>query len=846
MAVQEQTPLQEYTANGIAKQFDLEFDCESADHLIVSIDDLEVLHTDWYLSGNAIMFHVAPADGKQVKIQRNTPFNRLADYQSYNNSFRPPAINKDFDRIWWKLQELGVADWILSNRISALKAYVDDRDADLQQNIENLKGYVDDKDDELRAYLLEEIRKQGVALDQLDDYYNYLMERLAQIAVDRGWMAEFVIDASGKTQQEINDLTGAPYRVKVGGYNIGERVVLENGDIVRNTVAGNTANPNVDMTGWELADAALNAKKLKRDFISVWDFFTESEEQAYNLAMLNGTPEAFDSHRPIQAFLDHISQNYYSNAYFIGRFWVSSGLSLVSSNLNLTTAITGSPTIIATTAIDTLFNIDYGQDLTWNGILRLGGTGNQVYTKRTCNHGLKIGGTTSRARFRGVVARNFKQTGIYAYAGSTLTNFGDVRVSNIASGFTTQPTYNLSSTFSDPVNSGTSGSTTQYTTITVATLPPEDLITECMVSIGGQPYYVQAIDRENSTLQVFPWLDLNNTETNLTYIFGAGVYMTSGDASVLRFTQIDAVRCGVAVWHGSLYPPVIDNLVSQYCGVGQILGIYPTRAMVGGQVNGYYCENNNIDLLKLTRSGGMNFYISSQYAFNYAKVKYAGAPRDTNNALLHQYANLLGVSIELNSFEKFSRGLVASTLGINVTDLASRYRIYSGNSKNINIGTPNLDVHNAYGYDSYTLVYVGTNGSAPTGTFTFNAPSGYTVNGQSSVSFSNFSSTAVFHVILVVGANNFVVSCSGQQAVSKSSSVTYDPPSIASGAAVTTTVTLAGAAVGDIVQAAFSQYNADIEISAVVSAANTVTVKFKNTGAAAVDLASGTLTVKLI
>ncbi len=187
MAVQEQTPLQEYTANGIAKQFDLEFDCESADHLIVSIDDLEVLHTDWYLSGSAIMFHVAPANGKQVKIQRNTPFNRLADYQSYNNSFRPPAINKDFDRIWWKLQELGVADWILSNRISALKAYVDDRD------------------DELRAYLMEEIRKQGVSLQQLDDYYNYLMERLAQIAVDKGWDASFVVDASGKTQQEVNN-----------------------------------------------------------------------------------------------------------------------------------------------------------------------------------------------------------------------------------------------------------------------------------------------------------------------------------------------------------------------------------------------------------------------------------------------------------------------------------------------------------------------------------------------------------------------------------------------------------------------------------------------------------------
>ena len=210
MAVQEQTPLQEYTANGITKQFDLEFDCESADHLIVSIDDLEVLHTDWYLSGNAIMFHIAPANGKRVKIQRNTPFNRLADYQSYNNSFRPPAINKDFDRIWWKLQELGVADWILSNRISALKAYVDDRD------------------DELRAYLLEEIRKQGVALDQLDEYYNYLMERLAQIAVDKGWDASFIVDGN-ETQHEINKSTN---RTVGSVVELAERKKPSNGELI--------------------------------------------------------------------------------------------------------------------------------------------------------------------------------------------------------------------------------------------------------------------------------------------------------------------------------------------------------------------------------------------------------------------------------------------------------------------------------------------------------------------------------------------------------------------------------------------------------------------------------------
>lgn len=31
------------------------------------------------------------------------------------------------------------------------------------------------------------------------------MQRLAQIAIDRGWEASFVVDASGRTQQQIND-----------------------------------------------------------------------------------------------------------------------------------------------------------------------------------------------------------------------------------------------------------------------------------------------------------------------------------------------------------------------------------------------------------------------------------------------------------------------------------------------------------------------------------------------------------------------------------------------------------------------------------------------------------------
>ncbi|MCO8069279.1 hypothetical protein NI468_01820 [Acinetobacter lwoffii] len=197
MAVSEQTPYIEHIGNGVTTSFALKFQCESKDHLIVLVDEIEPPIASWSLVDGNVVFTTAPASGKKITLQRNTPFNRNAEYQSFNNSFRPQTVNIDFDRIWWKLQELGVADWLM-------KLYVDRLHQQQEQKINDLKGYVDDRDDELRAYLLEEIRKQGVALDQLDEYYNYLMERLAQIAVDKGWDASFVVDASGKTQQQIN------------------------------------------------------------------------------------------------------------------------------------------------------------------------------------------------------------------------------------------------------------------------------------------------------------------------------------------------------------------------------------------------------------------------------------------------------------------------------------------------------------------------------------------------------------------------------------------------------------------------------------------------------------------
>jgi hypothetical protein len=76
-------------------------------------------------------------------------------------------------------------------------------------------------------------------------------------------------------------------------------------------------------------------------------------------------------------------------------------------------------------------------------------------------------------------------------------------------------------------------------------------------------------------------------------------------------------------------------------------------------------------------------------------------------------------------------------------------------------------------------------------------------------------------------------------------SATWNPPSTADGAIASTTVTCLGARIGDPVTVGFTANVAGNELlwTGYVQAADTVRVVFLNKQGAAVDLASGTITV---
>lgn len=84
---------------------------------------------------------------------------------------------------------------------------------------------------------------------------------------------------------------------------------------------------------------------------------------------------------------------------------------------------------------------------------------------------------------------------------------------------------------------------------------------------------------------------------------------------------------------------------------------------------------------------------------------------------------------------------------------------------------------------------------------------------------------------------------SGSQGVTWYASSSYDPPNIVSGTVVSTTVTVTGAALGDLVQASINKDPLGLQIWGAVTAANTVTVYFRNDTGADINISNGTVSV---
>ncbi len=150
--------------------------------------------------------------------------------------------------------------------------------ADSNGLMPNTNPVILDKSGEADIYL------DGNYRFQIFNRFGVLIHDINNIRDHSDKRASSIISADGSTQQQVNDRIGNTWYAKPLGYELNARVMLTNGDIVRSTVANNTNDPNLDMTGWK-KPLSLNilAFGLKANGTDETDLFQFTYDKASEL-----------------------------------------------------------------------------------------------------------------------------------------------------------------------------------------------------------------------------------------------------------------------------------------------------------------------------------------------------------------------------------------------------------------------------------------------------------------------------------------------------------------------------------------------------------------------------------
>lgn len=500
-------------------------------------------------------------------------------------------------------------------------------------------------------------------------------------------------------------------------------------------------------------------------------------------------------------------------------------------------------TITAIAALDWVLKFVGHSGVYFPGRLTVYGAGTNAYSGRTCKDGIVFENCRG-SRFEKPRAEKFLRNGIYvtAVGNNTLLNLGDARAYYCGSSIT--PDYAVSGAYSGKVNSGVASSSSQRSTITLPAVPA-NLAVNMLAEIGGEPYLVTAI--AGNDVSVYPWIKNAAASGTVNFYIGAGLKIEGDDAASVNFDSVDSTYCAVAVHSASLYGFKGSRLVTQFNGAGLVVGNNGTSGYYGNTLDSFYTEGNTFDLIKTT-NGSVGLTINGMYVLSADKF-YQLAPRLATLEYDGNYITLNSVLINTGGKRlarlQATNGLGGYLTNYTVTADNSIIPIKAGYDVNIALAV-DVGEHRNFGYNHVGFIIYGRRTGSRVDSITF-TPSNvaHTVMGGANYTISGVTSIMQVMAWFDYEANNWVISKS-EMSTRLSGSAVYDPASLADGAGATTTVAVPGAVMGDFAVASFSNNLAGITLTAWVSAADTVSVRFQNESGGVLDLASGTLRALVI
>lgn len=552
----------------------------------------------------------------------------------------------------------------------------------------------------------------------------------------------------------------------------------------------------------------------------------------------------------LNVFAEYVSSVGGKVADLKGSFLISDTITFdgdATKHIRCNAVITASSSFISDT--DPMVEIANAHRVVFSGSLRVVGTGGASMATRTVGWGVKLSGFNG-GKIDFLDLAGFKYFGLRTNDASN-NNGCKVKVRALFCG-----PYQLSgagattATWNTKVDTGSTGSFDQRSTITVSTLPSADFYLNSIAVINGVPYQIKARDAGASTISVFPWIDTGLASGTISYVIGAGVDLVGADCGMVEIAGT-MQTCAVGLRARGLYGCRADNLILE----ANLVGIAIASGYADTSLNHVfmrpYFELNTFDILKMTVAD-TDCRVIQPTALDYSKCIGAAAPRLITNDFSPVYATFDGVSIVDDAANEHTPSrLPANTVG-NITLAVGPDSTAVGESygNNVTISLQDApDKNRLFGYGAVRCVCFG-NGSKkqPTGTITIqpstaDAALGYTVMGGATYAISGLNAPLFFYAYLI-GTDWAIAPVQLEKALT--GSATYDPASIAVGGSVSTTVTVTGAAVGDHAVASFSNSLQGLSLTAYVSATDTVTCVFSNNTAGAVDLASGTLRAKVV
>ena len=586
--------------------------------------------------------------------------------------------------------------------------------------------------------------------------------------------------------------------------------------------------------------------KIKRENVSVWDFFTQSELTAYK-----ANPTTYDASNQIQAFFDYCHANKVINANAGGEFYITKPISYIGAT-HATNMIYGDLTLTTDQSLLYMLHLT-GHKFQWLGNIQLIGASSIAKTRKT-RCGLLLGYPLSlAAELPNLTSSNCTSTNLYIHAVSVANvydvgvyfgnkcHFSDV---NHVRGTTIGSCLRDNSVLSRSANissyTSVAGDINQSSTLTVDILP-YDASGQILASIDGQLYNVTSVDKSNSTITVYPRLPSTYTTGVLWYQQGSVVLTQGNDTSNLRINTLQTIQCGIGADLKALYGCNISTFTSEAIGAGVVLA-NKGGTTIGNKLGSGYFEGNLADIVYVWSSTfTMSFRVETTIALNVAKIVNLYTFRTSNETMAS------GSYIPVNGDFVINALNYNNAKNVSSGDLSHPEKVHfiRSNSPTLTLSI-NEDLRRLFTKDSALYLFNGTTTDAPTGTITINAPSGATINGSASLAIDGklYDKPILVYIYSTSSTTYYAFVVTSAKAIS--ATATYDPPSLAAAAQQSTTVTLTRAKLGDAVAVSFNKALNGTRMWGEVTAADTVTVYHRNDTGAAVDIASGTLTVKIV